>query len=91
MNIVPHKLTVKDLSNGYREIQLDWCRLSDGSIEMMLLFYLDIEHDNVWYEIEIGDCDEDGNYRVLEQYRFNSIKKAVAFWNLRIDENDRTI
>lgn len=79
----PHKITVSDFEKVL-EICLDWCRFDDAS-EMVLMLRMKPSIDDVWYEIEIGDCDIDGNnYHIIQSQKFNSIKKACNYWNEQI-------
>lgn len=42
--------------------------------------------DSAWYQINIGECLED-EYKDTEEHRFNSLKKAVKWWNKYFEES----
>ncbi len=49
-------------------------------IEINLNFCAEPARDNAWYQINIGEYLED-EYKILEEHRFNSLKKAIKWWN----------
>lgn len=84
------KLTVEDFSEfGVREVLLSFEEFTrEGKdMEINLNFCAEPARDNAWYQINIGECLED-EYKELEEHRFNSLKKAINWWNKYFEEED---
>lgn len=74
---------------GVREILLSFEQFTkEGKdMEINLNFCAEPAHDNAWYQINIGECLED-EYKDLEEHRFNSLKKAIKWWNNYFEEEE---
>lgn len=53
---------------------------NDVSKEIVLSACFEPIKDSAWYQINIGECLEN-DYKDLEEHRFNSLKKAIKWWN----------
>ena len=56
--------------------------------EAILNFCFEPIKDNAWYQITIGQCFEN-DYKEIEDHRFNSLKKAIKWWNEYFGEDDK--
>lgn len=77
------EIKIKDINPTMREIQIKQCLFSNNK-KMVLTFFLDVSHDNTWYEIKITNI-ESGH--VINTCSFNGIRKAVDYWNQIIKES----
>lgn len=73
--------------DGKRE--LCWKRFykNESMYEAILIFCFEPIKDNAWYQITIGQCFEN-DYKEIENHRFNSLKKAIKWWNEYFGEDD---
>lgn len=79
-------LNIKDFKNtGIFEETLYFRQLEDKEIVLSACF--EPYKDSAWYQINIGECLED-DYKILEEHRFNSLKKAIKWWNDYFGEED---
>lgn len=75
-------LKIEDFK-GYDDArELCWKRFykDDSMYEAILSFCFEPIKDNAWYQITIRQCFEN-DYKEIEEHRFNSLKKAVKWWN----------
>ena len=68
-----------------------WCRKrcnkDDSMYEAILQFCFKPIKDEAWYQITVGQCFEN-DYKEIEDHRFNSLKKAIKWWNEYFGEDD---
>ena len=82
-------LKIKDFRGYDGERQLWWKRFNkeESVQEASLIFCFEPIKDNAWYQITIGQCFEN-DYKEIENHRFNSLKKAIKWWNEYFGEDD---
>lgn len=82
-------LRIEDFRGYDRAQELCWKRFDkdDFIYEAILTFCFEPVKDNAWYQIIIGQCFEN-DYKEIENHRFNSLKKAVKWWNNYFGEDD---
>lgn len=75
-------LKIEDFKKYKDERELCWKRFSkdESDFEIIMSFCFDVSKDNAWYQIVIGQCF-DNDYKEIEEHHFNSLKKAVKWWN----------
>lgn len=74
---------------GVKEDVLYWEQFEgkDGKIkEVSLSFCYELIKDNAWYQTNVGNCLITG-YESIEEHRFNSLKKAIKWWNNYFEKN----
>lgn len=77
------KLNIEMFDNCIRDITLKRCLC--GDMELSLHFCISVKNDYAWYSVKFCKHDDNGEHSVIEDHKFNSIKKAVKFWNRFID------
>ena len=77
------KLNIEMFDNCIRDITLKRCLC--GDMELSLHFCISVKNDYAWYSVKFCKHDDNGEHSVIEDHKFNSIKKAVKFWNHFID------
>lgn len=82
-------LKIENFKGYDRAQELCWKRFDkdDFIYEAILTFCFEPVKDNAWYQITIGQCFEN-DYKEVENHRFNSLKKAVKWWNDYFGEDD---
>lgn len=82
-------LKIEDFKGYNGERELCWKRFykNESMYEAILSFCFEPIKDNAWYQITIGQCFEN-DYKEIEDHRFNSLKKAIKWWNEYFGEDD---
>jgi len=82
-------LKIEDFKGYNGERGLCWKRFykNESMYEAILSFCFEPIKDNAWYQITIGQCFEN-DYKEIENHRFNSLKKAIKWWNEYFGEDD---
>ena len=82
-------LKIEDFKGYYGERELCWKRFNkdESMYEAVLYFCFEPIKDNAWYQITIGQCFEN-DYKE-EDHRFNSLKKAIKWWNEYFGGDDK--
>lgn len=73
--------------DGGRELCWKQFNKDESMYEAILIFCFEPIKDNAWYQITIGQCFEN-DYKEIEDHRFNSLKKAIKWWNEYFGEDD---
>ena len=73
--------------DGGRELCWKQFNKDESMYEAILIFCFEPIKDNAWYQITIGQCFEN-DYKEIENHRFNSLKKAIKWWNEYFGEDD---
>lgn len=75
-------LKIEDFKGYDGARELCWKRFykDDSMYEAILSFCFEPIKDNAWYQIAIRQCFKN-DYKEIEEHRFNSLKKAVKWWN----------
>jgi hypothetical protein len=83
-------LKIENFKGYDGERGLCWKRFSkdESMYEAILNFCFEPIKDNAWYQITIGQCFEN-DYKEIENHRFNSLKKAIKWWNEYFGEDDK--
>lgn len=83
-------LKIEDFKGYYGERELCWKRFNKNKsmYEAVLYFCFEPIKDNAWYQITIGQCFEN-DYKEIGDHRFNSLKKAIKWWNEYFGEDDK--
>lgn len=74
--------------DGGRELCWKQFNKDESMYEAILIFCFEPIKDNAWYQITIGQCFEN-DYKEIENHRFNSLKKAIKWWNEYFGEDDK--
>lgn len=82
-------LKIEDFKGYDGGRELCWKRFykNEFMYEAILSFCFEPIKDNAWYQIIIGQCFEN-DYKEIEDHRFNSLKKAIKWWNEYFGEDD---
>lgn len=74
--------------DGGRELCWKQFNKDESMYEAILIFCFEPIKDNAWYQITIGQCFEN-DYKEIENHRFNSLKKAIKWWNVFFEGDDK--
>lgn len=82
-------LKIEDFKGYDGERELCWKRFNkdESMYEAILQFCFKPIKDEAWYQITVGRCFEN-DYKEIEDHRFNSLKKAIKWWNEYFGEDD---
>lgn len=83
-------LKIEDFKGYNGERELCWKRFykNEFMYEAILSFCFEPIKDNAWYQIIIGQCFEN-DYKEIENHRFNSLKKAIKWWNVFFEGDNK--
>lgn len=83
-------LKIEDFKGYNGERELCWKRFykNEFMYEAILSFCFELIKDNAWYQIIIGQCFEN-DYKEIENHRFNSLKKAIKWWNVFFEGDNK--